>query len=217
MSQPTLAGILERLTSSLTLVVVGKDRGDIELFQQPEGRHRLWLVANAGREPLSKVANRHLDECKTEVLGLCHADTVFGPGAIEAFTALALEGSVCGIVGVDLAGHYRCSYNDQRDDWWRREGSIVVAGPGPVSTLDSMAVFFRKDLGLRFDEQTFDSFHCHVEDLCLQAHARGIPVTVPAADACHRNHKQSQEWLAGYRVYRARLAEKWKGTEFRTT
>jgi hypothetical protein len=181
-----------------------------------------------------------LDRCKSLVFGLCHADAVFGPGALDAFVAEAMRGAVCGIVGIDLAGLYRCSFESRRDSWWQGEGAgrgwahenenglvhsrprwppsrILTGGPGEVSTLDGMAVFFRRDLGLRFDEETFTGYHCHVEDLCLQAHSRGIPVTVPAADAHHRNHIQSQAFLADYRRYRAKLAAKWAGTEFRTT
>jgi hypothetical protein len=202
--------------ADLTLVVVGKDNAAVLAFDQHHwGGAAVRLVPNIDGDPLSEIANWHLELSTRPVFGLCHADAVFGPGALEAFTAEAMRGAVCGIVGVDLAGVYHCSYNSDRDRWWK--GDQRIGEPGQVSTLDCMAVFFRKDLGISFDEEEFDSFHCHVEDLCLQAHARGIPVTVPAADAHHRNHTQAPEFLADYRKYRARLAEKWKGTEFRTT
>jgi hypothetical protein len=198
----------------LTLVVVGKDDADATSFPMPDciewcnqtegGTHILVFGNNCGT-PLSVLANRELNRYESEVFGLCHADVVFGRGALEAFIVEAMRGAVCGIVGADLTGALQCCYTAGR------------AVPSDVSTLDGMAVFFRADLGLSFDEQTFDGFHCHVEDLCLQAHARGIPVTVPAADAHHRNHTQSQAWLADYQMYRKRLAEKWKDTVFRTT
>lgn len=200
--------------SSLTLVAVGKDLAACSQLQAPAGSVISFVDNSAGR-PLSHIANLALDLCQSDVFGLCHCDVAFGDGALEAFTVAAMSGAVCGIVGIDLKGVYHCSYNDGRDDWWA--GALTAGGPGRVSTLDSMAVFFRKDLGLRFDEKTFDGFHCHVEDLCLQAAARGIPVIVPAADARHLNHEQSREWLDDYRRYRAKLAEKWQGTEFRTT
>ena len=44
-------------------------------------------------------------------------------------------------------------------------------------------MFFRRDSGLWFDAVNFDGFHMHVEDLCMQAHAKGIPVLVPPASA----------------------------------
>jgi hypothetical protein len=201
--------------NDLTLVVIGKDAESIGAFQRPKTNANLIYVANSKSEGLAVIANRHLDLCCTTVFGLCHADVVFANGALEAFTSEALRGSVCGIVGVDLHGTYHCSYNSDRDRWWK--DNMRIGEPGFVSTLDGMAVFFRKDLGLRFDEQTFCGFHCHVEDLCLQAHARGIPVTVPAADAHHRNHKQTQDWLVAYHAFRRMLTTKWSTTEFRTT
>ena len=200
--------------SSLTLVAVGKDLAACSQLQAPEGSV-ISFVNNRAGKPLSYIGNMALELCQSQVFGLCHADVAFGSGALEAFTECAMSGHVCGIVGIDKQGIYRCSYNDGRDDWWT--GTVTTGGPGPVSTLDSMAIFFRRDLGLRFDEATFDGFHCHVEDLCLQAATRGIPVTVPAADARHLDHEQSREWLVDYRRYRAKLAEKWSGTEFRTT
>ena len=88
----------------------------------------------------------------------------------------------------------------------------------PVSCLDGCSVFFHRDLGLRFDEATFDGFHCHVEDLCLQAHARGIPVVVPSLKADHvGRNKDMVTWMADYRKYKERLTEKWKGIVFATT
>ena len=213
--------------SDLTLVVVGKDMEAIRRFDAShvEGVS-LALLANTLGEPLSKIANNWLDNCDTPVFGLCHADVIFGAGALQEFAAAAMLGQLCGIVGRDLKGVYRCSYNRAAAEksWWC-EG-VLTGGPGIVSTLNGMAVFMRRDLGelhaasglpLRFDEETFDGFHCHVEDLCLQAAALGISVVVPSADAHHRNHKQTGSFLQDYRMYRARLEAKWKGTEFATT
>ena len=191
--------------NDLTLLVIGKDYEAVKGFKAP-GANVLIRVANVKSEPLSVIANRHLNVCTTPVFGLCHADVAFGPGALEAFTTEALLGRVCGIAGALSSGAYCCCY-----------ALTPLLRAAEVSTLDGMAVFLRPDMGLRFDEQTFDGFHCHVEDLCLQAHERGYRVTVPAADAHHVNHEQTKAWQDDYRKYRAKLAEKWKGTEFRTT
>lgn len=211
--------------SPLTLVYIAKDQAGLDAFDLTHtAGAEVVGYANDAELALSRIGNEML-ACSgwmtagSPVFGFCHADAVFGPGALDAFVAEAMRGAVCGIVGIDLAGLYRCSFESRRDSWWQGEGAgrILTGGPGEVSTLDGMAVFFRRDLGLRFDEETFTGYHCHVEDLCLQAHSRGIPVTVPAADAHHRNHIQSQAFLADYRRYRAKLAAKWAGTEFRTT
>jgi hypothetical protein len=39
----------------------------------------------------------------------------------------------------------------------------------PVQTVDEHCMIIRRDSGLRFDEQTFDGFHCYGPDLCLNA------------------------------------------------
>jgi hypothetical protein len=199
--------------SPLTLVYIAKDQAGLDAFDLTHTAGAEFIgYANDAELALSHIGNEMLAYSgNSPVFGFCHADAVFGPGALDAFVAEAMRGAVCGIVGIDLAGLYRCSFESRRDSWWQGEGAAEV------STLDGMALFFRRDLGLRFDEQTFTGYHCHVEDLCLQAHSRGIPVTVPAADAHHRNHIQSQAFLADYRRYRAKLAAKWAGTEFSTT
>lgn len=200
----------------MRLVYVGATVSDTDQFDRfHTGNCELIGVSNSIKRPLAEIGNEWLATCPHEVFGLCHADAVFGLGALDAFAAEAMRGAVCGIVGVDLQGVYHCSYNSDRDRWWK--GNMRIAEPGEVSTLDGMAVFFRRDLCLQFDAETFHGLHCHVEDLCLQAHARGIPVTVPAADAHHRNHETNQAWLREYQAYRAKLSEKWAGTEFRTT
>jgi hypothetical protein len=198
----------------LMLVGVAKDGLGALQFQAqvrhcvdtPEGT-LIVPYANTERKSLAAIGNEAiaLGSPIHGILGLCHADCTFGPGALESFAACAAAGKVCGIVGIDCDRNYRWSNGGER-------------GPGLVSTLDSCCVFMRADLGLRFDETTFDGLHCHVEDLCLQAAARGIPVVVPAADASHVGASTfNPEWQAEYRVYRERLARKWEGTRFETT
>jgi hypothetical protein len=160
-------------------------------------------VSNSQKTPLATIGNRFLDSAKwAAVIGLCHADTSFGPGAIESFAGTAHAGAIAGIVGIDSDRVYR----------WSKDN------PGQVSTLDSCAVFLRRDLGLRFDETVFDGMHCHVEDLCLQASRAGIPVIVPPAEADHVGARTLiAEWQSDYRLYRDKLSEKWAGVEFETT
>lgn len=190
--------------SDLTLVVVAKNSADLAQFDRTHvAGCELVLVANDSRTALSRIGNRYLASARTPVLGLVHADCWFGPGALAAFTATAMAGNVCGIVGVSLP--------DLVYQWSCRN-------PGSVSTLDSCSVFFRRDAWLRFDEVRFDSLHLHVEDLCLQAEERGIPVVVPAADANHRGSTSNGDiWLAEYRRYRERLCLKWAHRQFATT
>lgn len=204
----------------MTLVVVGKDQTSLDSFL---GAHKPGVLRHAGQyifvsntaaESLATIGNRYLVDGIQPVLGLCHADCSFGFNSLVFFYKCAMAGNVCGIAGRDMGKGNRWCCNKVDTP------GLIVASlrPGPVSTLDSNSVFFRRDLGLRFDEATFDGFHCHVEDLCLKAHAKGIPVVVPAADANHLGESTlDPEWQKQYWIYRERLAMKWKGTTFETT
>jgi hypothetical protein len=92
--------------------------------------------------------------------------------------------------------------------------------PGPVSVLDDCSVFFRRDSGLTVDAVTFKAWSAHVPDLCLQAHARGIPVVVPAADASHkgtRYFRDYQQHNAHWEIQVAKLRAKWPDVQVVTT
>jgi hypothetical protein len=187
----------------MRLVVVGKDAEAVNRFDASHcGGVELITHCNSAGASLAWIGNFYLDSFwDGEIFGLCHADCKFGPGALAAFEDETLSGRICGIVGRDCLGRYRwCSQ-----------------APGLVSTLDSCSVFFHRGHQLRFDARTFDSFHLHVEDLCLQAQARGIPVIVPEADATHLGPLPTPEWQAAYRPYRERLTQKWRGVRFQTT
>jgi hypothetical protein len=186
----------------LTLVVVGKNSDALARFVTTWAQGvTIASVENVTRKPLSVIGNEYLDGIVNSVMGLVHADTWFGAGALETFCNVAEAGAVCGIVGRDLEGEYRwCNDN-----------------PGPVSTLDSCSVFLRRNLGLRFDEKLCTSFHLHAEDLCLQAQLRGIPVVVPSARAGHYGIGGRGEWAAEYVRFRKALCAKWAGVKFATT
>jgi len=208
----------------LTLVVVAADPEDARRFDWTHvNAARVLLQINYYALPLSLIGSASLAIAHGQVFGLCHADVTFGPGALDALAECAGGGAVCGVVGMnpdlkegDPGANPGATRKNQR---W---GEVwAYQNPGPVSTLDSAAVFFRRDSGLRFDPINFDGMHCHVEDLCLQAHAKGMPVVVPAANATHQSNPKLQDWSdwwhTDYRKYRQRLDQKWTGVRFGTT
>ena len=183
----------------LTLVIVGKDQKSLDdpyfgLHDLPAAE--LVLMANTSNESLAAIGNRYLDACQTPIFGLAHADCLFRAGSLDAFTEAART-TVCGIVGIAKDDVYH----------WCFEKPY----PRPVMTLDSCSIFFSRDSGLRFDAQTFDGMHCHVQDVCLTAHHRGLPVVVPSADATHRGVNFAEPaWRADYKIYIGRLHAKWR-------
>ena len=217
----------------MTLVVVAKNWTDLANFRLTHVAGEcvdFQLVVNYNSWSLASIANHELDASKCAVFGLCHADMDFQAGSLEAFYDCAMQGAVCGACGrtklyLDSdVGPGDSSYVWSKD-WGCPTARQLAAGypanpsgPCPVSTLDSSCIFFRRDLGLRFDEKTFDGFHCHGEDICLQAQSRGIPVLVPAANAWHAcPDVNGPDWGKQRDVYYKRLKQKWAGLEFVTT
>ena len=196
-------------------------------------RSPLAQIANVALDSTMKHRGRG-----NRVFGLCHADMEFGPGSLQAFYDCAIQGAVCGACGRNMifadafVGPGDSSYVWSKD-WGRPTDRQKAAGypaypvpdwvrvdefgaahmkPCPVSTLDSSCIFFPTNLALRFDEQTFDGFHLHGEDICLQAHAKGIPVLVPAANAWHAcPDVNGPNWGAERDRYKLKLDAKWKG------
>ncbi len=209
----------------LTLVVVAADKKGMRQFDLTYcGAAQTILVINYLNDGLAKIGHYHATEAiTTPIFGLCHADVVFGPGALDAFTQCAGEGNVCGVVGMnpdlkeDSPGRNpgATKENPRWGEVWANQN------PGPVSTLDSAAVFFRRDSGLRFDSVNFDGMHLHVEDLCLQAQMKGIPVVVPAADATHLSNPNLNDWEdwwhKDYRRYFEKFKTKWAGVRYGVT
>jgi hypothetical protein len=209
----------------LTLVVVGLDEANMRRFDLTHcGAAETILVINYGNVALSEIGNHALLCRCLPIVGLCHADTYFGPGALDAFAECAGQGNVCGVVGMnpelkeDSPGRNpgATKANPRWGEVWSNQN------PGPVSTLDSASVFFRRDSGLRFDSVNFDGMHLHVEDLCLQAsQLKGMPVVVPAANASHGGNPELQNWEdwwhADYRRYYERFRTKWAGVRYGTT
>lgn len=198
---------------SIDLLVLGQSEAELEDFlrRSPTAatEAKLNLVANPKKKlgGLALLANQTIDRGQGSVVGAVHADTTFAPGAITVLARAALEGAgrVVGLVGRGF---------DPIFIVWGSEGG------GPVSTLDSCSVFMPRSLGLRFDAQTFDDFHCAVEDLCIAAAERSIPIFVPAVDAGHTGEmtiKNPTEWLPNYYRYKELLHRKWPGRVFVTT
>lgn len=214
---------------TLCLLVVGKNPQELAAFnggQYLEEVDELVQVVTTDARfgGIAKVANRYLRETACEVFGMVHADVTLAKGSLTSFARHAASGKVAGLVGRALDGSYVWSH--------------AVTRETPVSTVDGCSIFFRTDASwkeppvgefpcLRFDEATFQGFHCVTEDLCLQALRAGIPVEVPPAEARHLSHTHTEggpkfeAWQKDYWADRQKLVEKWArlmpGVEFQTT
>ena len=210
------------MTPSLMLIVIAKsveERMAWESHNVPllHGANYVGMVNHAAHS-LAALANSAIDiyGAGQDVLGLIHADVFFDSPMyrmngqawtpdLKILTDTAASGAVCGIVG---------AANDAQRYYWGHS----LEHEKLVSCLDGCSVFFPASSKLRFDEATFTGMHCHVEDLCLQAHERGIPVVVPPVKADHAGRSTfAPAWQVEYAKWRGVLNKKWEGKEFVTT
>jgi hypothetical protein len=205
---------------TLCLIVIGADTAAFERMDflevaRAEVDELVLIKTKDGRfGGQGAIFNRVADRTQCDVVGIVHADTTFGPGALSTFARTASEGKVCGLVGRALDGRYV----------WSRE----IGSEQAVSTLDGCSFFSQRlwtegpyRRTFTFDEETFPSFHLGTEDMCLQASAAGLPVVVPSASAYHHSSTTgtylNPEWQAAYWATREKLVAKWAGREFQTT
>jgi SAM-dependent methyltransferase len=206
------SGLLEEahlLEPSKALLVLGKSTQELSAFcaRNPHAASeaRLVLVANPNkvRGGYAAVANTFLDTVTEDIVGVVHADTTFGVGVLRSMfrEAVCTGGRLTGMAGRSFDSFV-----------WGKDGG------GEVSTLDSCAVMMPRGLGLRFDGELFDDFHCCVEDLCLQALKLGVQTYVPPLYAEHLGFiDRPADWMTNYWRYRTALAAKWPGIRFITT
>ena len=201
-------------TAASTAAVLVLARTEAELVdfvrRNPHTEREVTLVplANPGKRhgSYAVVANKFISERKEDVVGIIHCDTTFAAGALRELAIASLRdgGQITGMVGRALTGAYV----------WSRDGG------GIISTLDCCSIFFPRAIGLRFDEKTFDDFHCMVEDICLQGAVAGVRAFVPRtglADHHGWGVYNDPKWLGNHAKYRRLLAAKWPGRRFITT
>jgi hypothetical protein len=245
---PPIAPAPSPAPPTLCLVVLGKDT---DAFAAMDFHERAWREADelvliktkdARFGGLSEIANRIARRTRCDVVGLVHADTTFEQGSLSKFAAVAHAGNVTGMVGITLEREYVWS-RDVPDGTVRRVSTldgcsvffptkyVTAAGGGgdtskheAAATSDDPGTFWTihwpVEPSFTFDEQ-FASFHCGVEDFCLSAQARGVPVVVPSTRADHHSGARGTylqpEWQAAYWKDRKVLTDKWPTVRFETT
>jgi GT2 family glycosyltransferase len=199
---------------SLSLLVTSKDGRGLREFMAAnmtclEEVLELNLVIANGHSQ-AKLGNQFAKRAFSEVVGIVHADTVFGEGDLTRLAKTAEAGNVTGIVGARILHPSESSL--AKYVW-----GTQIKDQTPVSTLDGCAVFFRQDISVSFDP-TFEGFHLVVEDFCLQAHRAGVRVVVTPVSARHLEQStRKAEWQKEYTLWREKLLRKWSGTPFETT
>jgi hypothetical protein len=208
------------VAATLSLLVLGQSREDLADFLKRSPTvagecDELRLLANPNAQfgAYSSIANHLLGTGRGDIVGMVHADTVFGPGDIPKLTETASERKICGLVGRAL-----------RDDVGVSNGYVwgtKISRETAVSTLDACSIFMPRlvGTGILFDFIRFDGWHCMVEDFCVAATLKKFPIVVPPLRGAAHLEKQTRdpEWQAAYTFYKGRLESKWADVKFRTT
>ena len=207
------------MSPTVCLVVIATTHNEVQLTPAvTDVVDELVVIINpkARFGGMGAIANRVLDRTACDVVGLIHADTTWGLGDIDRLAGVVVGGNVAGIVGCALEPQpYTTNNNGLHHIVWGHK--IPDDREIDVSTLDACTIFLRHDMGVRFDTQTFDMFHCCVEDVCLTAAKNGARILVPNVKADHIGTNRAPVWGHEYARYRQKLVEKHRGTFFRTT
>jgi hypothetical protein len=197
----------------LSLVVTGKNHADLDAFIASnlgllDAVSELRLVV-PGALGQARVGNHAKATALGDVVGLVHSDVSFQSGDLGVLEEAARK-AVAGIVGARLL--------EPEEQWDRKfTWGKSLERTTEVSTLDGCSVFFRKDLPVSFDE-SFQGWHCVVEDFCLSAKRAGMPVVVAPVKASHQGGSTfDPSWQRQYAVGKEHLLRKWSGTRFETT
>lgn len=176
------------------------------------GRCGLDVIVKRTDVAPATIYNRILDETKERYVCFIHSDcTCMGlERAIEHTIALR-PGCLLGAVGVDANHNYL----------WSMEGVAFN-----LMTADSCCLVVDKEMGLRFDDKTFDGYHLYVEDMCMQAGKVSTifinsgdslyrPIVESGPHLIHHSYTVRQRGAAwgDYWKYRALLEKKWPGVQ----
>lgn len=188
------------------LVVIGKDAEALAGFSLKNvlpDVEEVVLVANLSRRSYASIVNEHLLNLAPQVLGVVHADTAFGRGAVGRMVYETLNvdtPTISGLVGRKLDGTYI----------WAKK----IEATTEVSVLDGCSIFI--PCGWHtvplLDGTVFDGLHLSVEDYCLRLRQLGFRIVVPPVAADHRGDSTlDPAWQNQYRYYRNRFDRRWEG------
>ncbi|MBQ7992952.1 MAG: hypothetical protein IJ252_07975, partial [Solobacterium sp.] len=168
-----------------------------------------------------------IEESDSDFICFAHQDLMFSGDdfllkLVEAIKEEpnALYG-LCGAKDQDgVTGIYSCTYHgiQNRNIGERIQKKLEVDG------LDEIFLACHKDLfrSVSFDPETFDGWDLYVQDLCMQAKQKGIPVYVLPLDNTHKSILEMPGYLGivglypdSFYLYLERLRNKYAGSTAR--
>lgn len=159
--------------------------------------------------------NRMLEMSKNKYVLFVHEDTTFSPDFIEKINEAISIRPDFGVMGT--VGNYENNIE------WAKDGMMME-----VKTVDCCCLLVNKEHNIKFDSDTFDEYHCYVDDVCLQTVNKGfknytIPINafeaqkedVYSKDGSYFRHHSATVSKLGYcwgryNEYLQKMNEKWK-------
>lgn len=165
----------------------------------------------------AKNYNELIDKSKSNILILTHQDVSFSSDLLERIQLTIDSVKDWGVLAmVGAAENGVCVWSRMHDSF-------------EISSSDCCFIVINKEHGVRFDEETFDDFHCYVEDYCAQVREKtGLPtrtILTFATEASPYAVEPYPTWLSHHSVtvnkrgpawgkyweYRKKLEDKWPG------
>ena len=177
------------------------------------------ILKNFELIPIDNVGNKYsaaqalnlgVDKAKSNIIVTCHQDVIFD----SDFTIRLMEKinhypdfGTLGVAGITAdektAGGVR----------FLSDYKFAIYPEAEAVTNDELCLIFRKDSGMKFDEELFDGFHFYGADLCLQAIARGLKNYAVDCGLIHLSIDGAgnvDELKKNYFPLLIKLREKWK-------
>jgi len=177
--------------------------------------HEIIMIRDA--RSLAEGYNRGLDQSTGDIVIFSHDDIEFlDPahwlsrlkGHLEAFDLVGLAGTTKLIspLWVGAGPPYTFGHVGELDGRIARFRVLIFAVPGPIvpgiQALDGLFLAARRSMikRLRFDEATFDGFHCYDVDFSFSAYLAGFRLAVasdlPVLHSSQGNFDQKWEYYA---------------------
>jgi len=158
------------------------------------------LIQGGSDFSIAEAYNRAVKEARSDIVIFSHPDVEFSQDGLSNVVETIRQHSVgaVGLVGVT---------GPQKQVW-----SSSMRGTTEVQTLDSCFIAIDRRKPFRFDHDTFDELHLHVEDFCCLVRSAGLRCVV--VDSKKFNH-HSETWKVRgcnwgkYPTYREKLRTKW--------
>lgn len=153
--------------------------GSLFLSSTKKNYEVIPVMNHGNRYSAAQALNLGIDRSKSPTLVLCHQDVAFYKewintlfSRIKEINAKDKRWGVLGTAGIDTKDRsVGVVHTAKGKIQWRHNSRYKFH---EVQTVDEHCMIIRKASGLRFDQNTFNGFHCYGPDISLNSLSRGL-------------------------------------------